>query len=82
MKNRNLETLPPTQDALEQHIKRVTYQAGIWAAVSNATHEIPLPIDWGWEKVDVEWQPLWMILFQAASACLELIKCQFSSNGQ
>ena len=29
-KNRNLENLPPKQNALAQYIKRVEYQAGIW----------------------------------------------------
>ena len=57
-KNRNLENLPPTQDALAQHIKRVAYQESIWTTASNATNTIPLPSDRGWENIDGEWQPL------------------------
>ncbi len=49
-KSRNLENLPPTQDALAKHIKRVAYQAGIWTTASNRTSAIPFPNDWGWEK--------------------------------
>lgn len=29
-KGKMMEKLPPTQDALLQHVKRVAYQAGIW----------------------------------------------------
>ena len=57
-KNRNLENLPPTQDALAQHIKRAAYQESIWTTASNATNTIPLPSDRGWENIDGEWQPL------------------------
>ena len=30
-KGKTMETLPPTQDSLLQHTKRVAYQAGIWS---------------------------------------------------
>ena len=29
-RNRPMESIPPTKDALLQHLKHVTYQAGIW----------------------------------------------------
>ena len=74
-KSRSLENLPPTQDALLQHVKRVVYQAGIWISSRQAEPEILSPGQWGWEDLDGQWQPLWMTLSEAAKACTELIKC-------
>ena len=64
-KSRSLENLPPTQDALLQHVKRVVYQAGIWIS----SHQV--------EDLDGQWKPLWMTLSEAAKACTELIHCLF-----
>ena len=38
-KNRTMETIPPTQNALLQHCKRVAYQAGIWSTSDRANQE-------------------------------------------
>ena len=37
-RNRPMESIPPTKDALLQHLKRVTYQAGIWT-ISELTEQ-------------------------------------------
>ena len=29
--NKAMENIPPTLDALSQHVKRATYQASVWA---------------------------------------------------
>ena len=40
-KNRTMESIPPTQDALLQHCKRVAYQAGIWKQVNWLSSKHP-----------------------------------------
>ena len=44
-KNRDIENLPPTQDALQQHVLRVAYQAGyIWDKLFNQYNTFLLPV--------------------------------------
>ncbi|MGH0116168.1 UNVERIFIED_CONTAM: hypothetical protein FKN15_074809 [Acipenser sinensis] len=43
-----LENIPPTQDALLQHINRVAYQGGIWTISTEPQAKIPTPEGWGW----------------------------------
>ncbi|KAJ3583748.1 hypothetical protein NHX12_015621 [Muraenolepis orangiensis] len=42
-KNRMMEHIPPTQDSLLQHLKRVAYQSGIWATSELAQQRTPSP---------------------------------------
>eukprot|EP00057_Strongylocentrotus_purpuratus_P020933 XP_011675407.1 PREDICTED: uncharacterized protein LOC100891484 [Strongylocentrotus purpuratus] len=51
-KKRSLENIPPTQDALLQHIKRVLYQGGIWTTCRQAQPSVPPPEGWGWTMED------------------------------
>ena len=44
-KSRNLENLPPTQDVLAQHVKRVIFQSSVWSLSSDLQCAIPLPND-------------------------------------
>ena len=48
-KSRTMETIPPSQDALLQHCKRVAYQAAIWSTSDKAQQEIPSPEGHGWK---------------------------------
>ncbi|XP_071477249.1 uncharacterized protein [Diadema antillarum] len=74
-RKRNLENIPPTQDALLQHIKRVLYQSGIWTTCRQAQSAVPSPEGWGWTMEDGHWAPVWLTIPEAAKACKELIKC-------
>ena len=75
-KDRNLENIPPTQDALEQHALRVVYQAGfLWAQATVLKPVIPTPGEWGWELSDNRWRPKWTSIPEASLVCKELIKC-------
>ena len=58
-KSRTLENMPPTKAALEQHIKRATYQANIWYKALQPDPQLPSPSDWGWVKEEMGW-PLLM----------------------
>ena len=76
-KGRQIDGLPPTQDALIQHIKRATYQAGhCWAQIMIAAPELPSPSEWGWsKKAEGGWEVRWTTLPEATEACRELIQC-------
>ena len=77
-KGRNLENIPPTQDALEQHALRAAYRAGfLWAQVTVLKPVIPTRGEWGWELSDNRWRPKWTSIPEASLVCKELIKCGF-----
>ena len=76
-KSKTMETIPPTQDALLQHCKRVAYQAGIWTTSTSTQQQIPSPEGNGW-TLDGEtnlWVPVWTTLEVASKACSELVRC-------
>ena len=79
-KNKSLENLPPTQDALLQHARRAVFQTNIWTSSLQNIQDIPTPEDWGWRKQENSWKPIWMTLPEAASACNELIRCGCKST--
>lgn len=74
-RSRSLENIPPTQDALRQHIKGAMYQANTWNLALVPRPFLPSPSDWGWVDTDAGWQPLWTTLPEASQACYELVHC-------
>jgi len=74
-KSRSLENIPPTQEALKQHIKRASYQAHCWNMAVIKLPELPNPAEWGWQKDSTGWHPLWTTLTEASQFCHELIRC-------
>ena len=59
-KQKPYETIPPTQAALLQHVKRAAYQAGcIWSQSVVRLSEIRNPAEWGWEKNGDVWEIVW-----------------------
>ena len=80
-KGRVLEAMPPTQDALRQHILRAAYQAGhCWGQAELKDPVLPSPGDWGWCLQDSTWKPLWMTIPDATESCMELQKCGCSKE--
>ena len=75
-KQKSYQSIPPTQAALVQHLKRSAYQAGcIWSQATVCQPEILSPADWGWIKeVDI-WKTYWSTLPPIATSCQELTKC-------
>ena len=59
-----MESIPPTQDALLQHSKRVAYQAGIWTTSDLAQQQPPSPEGHGWtfDRESQSWVPVWSTL--------------------
>ncbi|KAG0710103.1 hypothetical protein GWK47_023496 [Chionoecetes opilio] len=60
-KNRPMEKIPPTQEALLQHTLRAVYQAGIWATSDQCEKKPPTPEGFGWtlESATKTWRPVW-----------------------
>ena len=80
-KNRTMESIPPTQDPLLQHSKRVVYQAGIWTTSNISQQELPSPEGHGWQlNEQCKWSPVWINLPMASKACNELVKCGCKSS--
>ena len=75
-KGRQLESLPPTQDALFQHVLRAVYQGSfVWGQATIAMQILPKPTDWGWEMIQDEFAPMWGNLPPIAKALRELTTC-------
>ena len=75
---RSLDSIPPTKNALFQHIKRALLVAAfIWKQYLSKTPEIPKPSEWGWEwnTRTKEWVPYWTDLSDVSQACSLLIHC-------
>ena len=79
-KGRPLSNLPPTEAALQQHMKRAVLQGGHhWGFATCRYRDLPSPADWGWEYPE-KWQPLWTHLPEAALSCQELLQCRCRSR--
>ncbi|KAJ8397883.1 hypothetical protein AAFF_G00435720 [Aldrovandia affinis] len=75
-RSRSIEAIPPTREALRQHIKRAAYQAGFcWGLMMICTPELPSPSEWGWVQSDNGWGICWTTLPEATEACRQLITC-------
>ena len=73
--NRSMDRLPPTQDALLQHVRRAVFQAGIWTTSTEAQQVVPSPAQYAWTKESDSWVPVWITTPEVSKACRELIKC-------
>ena len=75
-KGRQMQGLPPTKAALEQHIKRAVLQ-GVhdWGQAMIRDRVLPSPGDWGWTCPE-KWEPLWTTLPQSSETCQELLHCR------
>ena len=77
-KGREIENIPPTQDALAQHLFRVGYQAGhVWSQAMTKKPQLPSPAEFGWiwNESSTEWNIKWMNLAPVGEACRAVIKC-------
>lgn len=81
--NRSIENIPPTKNALEQHVKRSVYLAGfIWGQALTGNPTLPSPEVWGWKRNEKDslLVPYWSSLPEASKGCSELIKCGCKSS--
>ena len=68
--------MPPTRDALRQHILRCNYQAAIWQRALQSEPDIPSPIGHGWSLNDEQLLTIqWTTKQPAPDELLLLIAC-------
>ena len=81
-KNRTMENIPPTQDALLQHSKHVAYQSEIWTTSDLAQQQTPSLEGHGWtfDRESQSWLPVWSTPPLSSIACSELVKCGCKSD--
>lgn len=82
VRNSNVQHIPPTKAALEQHIKRAAYVGGyVWGQTLIPNPVLPPPTSWGWTKRhDGLYEPYWTTLPEASTSCLELVMCRCTKN--
>ena len=77
---KTLETIPPTKNALYQHVKlALLASAFIWRHCTDKSPNIPYPKDWGWEwnQRITCWVlvPFWTDLPDVSKGCSILVHC-------
>ncbi|KAI4813333.1 hypothetical protein KUCAC02_024665 [Chaenocephalus aceratus] len=73
----NVDTLPPTEDALSMHLKRAHYQTKVWKQ-SLVTHpQLPSPINCGWQML----VPMLLTKEPVQSTCVQLTVCGCKESG-
>ena len=63
-KTSSVQRIPPTRAALEQHVKRATFQGGhVWGQALTPDPVLPSLCSWGWIKSnDGLYEPYWTTL--------------------
>ena len=77
-RTQNIETIPPTKNALFLHTKRALYQSGVWSKCLEAIQNLPSPKNFGWKdsgEVLIKWVPHWTTEAEASKECREFVKC-------
>jgi len=75
-KNRAIENIPPTADALLQHTKRAALQAEIWDSCLDATANTSAPACCGWRLNNTgHFEPIWSTQPELSADCKQLISC-------
>ena len=78
---RLLDGIPPTQDALYQHIRRSLLQAAfIWGKCLHPEQYIPDVTEWGWTNESGRLVPFWTVLADVSQACSLLIHCNCTKS--
>lgn len=77
-KPRTIDRIPPTRDALEQHVKRSLLQSHIWTQCLHNNIRQLEPSDWGWGKREnsVKYVPVWTTIPIVSEHCKELYSCK------
>ncbi len=74
-KTRDVERIPPTSDALDQHLKRSIFQASIWITVHNPMAPTQKSIIYGWMKKENKLFPILTTLPLAKDVFHLDVKC-------
>lgn len=74
-KTRDVERVPPTSDALDQHLRRSVFQASIWATAHMSMMPVNNPTNHGWKEEDGKLLPIWTTLPLAKDVFHLDVKC-------
>ena len=77
-KDKEIKKIPPTKDALRQHVLRAAYQAGhVWGQALLKALQVPSPKEFGWkrENVSAQWEVKQTNLPPASAGCHAVVKC-------
>lgn len=74
-KTRDVERIPPTSDALEQHLKRSVFQASIWTSAHLSLMPACNPVDHGWKEEKDKLVPIWITQILAKDIFHLDVKC-------
>ena len=69
------DRLPPTEEALKQHILRAKLQAVVWSQAHLPNQELPNPLIHGWKMDGIHYKPNTTMLKPAPDAILEMVLC-------
>ena len=74
--NKDLEKLPPTEDALILHVVRANHQAKVWLQANVSWQTVGLPSETkGWELSNEKLKVVWTTKPSIPSSCINLISC-------
>ena len=79
-KVKNLDSLPPTKDALHLHIRRANFQCMIWKKAKEPRPSLSSPEENGWFYEEGVLKPKLMNQEEVSASCLQLAFCGFSSR--
>ena len=74
------EALPPTDDSMEQHLKRANYQTLVWKAALKPCPKLPSPVGNGWHLKDGCFMPTLMKLDPAPKALMLVVTCSCTKS--
>ena len=80
-KNQRNESLPPTSDSLEQHLKRADYEAYVWKHSLVAVQKLLSPAGYSWNVIDGKLVPVHMSKEPAPTGLIELTFCKCKKSG-
>ena len=79
-KTRDVERIPPTTDALDQHLKRSVFQASIWTTAHRSMMPLNNPTNHGWKEEEGKLLPIWTSLPLARDVFHLDVKCTCTST--
>ncbi|KAK2554918.1 hypothetical protein P5673_023601 [Acropora cervicornis] len=77
---KNLDSLPPTKDALHLHIRRANFQCMIWKKAKEPRPSLSSPEENGWFYKEGVLKPKLMNQEEVSASCLQLAFCGCSSG--
>ena len=76
VKNKSIEALPPTRDALQLHAERANFQCYVWKRATYPIQDLPDPTKSGWINDGNVLKPILMTIESVPECCHQLITCQ------